>query len=359
MLQTRFLIHSLLAVTMAGGICHAQFNSGRQPTALDLPTVSQHALAMQYVGPAKISVAYSRPLVGGRKIWGELVKYDAVWRAGANENTTIEFSDPVAVEGKPLPQGTYGLHMIPGKDTWTVIFSRNSTSWGSFSYDQAEDALRVTVSPRTGEFHEALGYEFENLHPDSADLTLKWEKLAVPVKIGVDAKALTLTRIRHQLRNVAGFTWLGFDEAATWLADNNMDLEQALKWADESVQIPGFQNLQTKSRILTAMGRKDEAAAVAKMAIEKASVVDAYNYARTMQRQGRQDEAIAVFRDLPKKDPASWVTHLGLARVSVASHDNAGATKEMQAALDGAPADQKPNLEKLAKRIQDGEDINK
>lgn len=93
------MMHSLLALSIAGGICRAQFLSGRQPTTLDLPSVSQHALTVQRIGLTKMSVAYSRPLVGGRKIWGELVKYDAVWRAGANENTTIEISDPVTVEG--------------------------------------------------------------------------------------------------------------------------------------------------------------------------------------------------------------------------------------------------------------------
>ncbi|HLK64825.1 MAG TPA: DUF2911 domain-containing protein [Bryobacteraceae bacterium] len=352
------MIPSLLALSVATGVGRAQFASGRQPTSLDLPTVSQHAYTMQRIGLTRIAVAYSRPLVNGRKIWGDVVKYDAVWRAGANENTTIEFSDPVSVEGKELSAGTYGLHMIPGKDTWTVIFSKNSTSWGSFSYDKEEDALRVTVSPRACDFHEALSYEFENLHPDSGEVTLKWEKLAVPFKVGVDVKALTLSSMRKQLRNISGFTWMGFDEAATWLADNKYDLEQALKWADESVQIPQFQNLQTKSRILEAMGRKDEAAATMKLAMEKANVIDAYNYARGMQKEGKQDEAMMVFRDLKKKDPDSWITHLGLARVAVAAHDKEGANKEMQASMAGAPKDQKPMLEKLAKRIEAGENIN-
>jgi tetratricopeptide (TPR) repeat protein len=353
------MIPSLLAVSMAGGICHAQFQSGRQSTTLDLPSVSQHAWTTQRIGLTKISLAYSRPLVNGRKIWGDLVKYDAVWRAGANENTAIEFSDPVIVEGKELPAGTYGLHMMPGKDTWTMIFSKNSTSWGSFSYDKEEDALRVTVSPRTAEFHEALTYDFDNPHPDSVEVTMKWEKLAVPFKVGVDTKAITLTSMKHQLRNLAGFTWIGFDDAATWLADNNMDLDQALKWANESSQIPQFQNLQTKSRILAMMGKKEEADAAFKLAMEKANVIDAYNYARTVQRQGKQDEALAVYRTLKKKDPDSWITHLGLARVSVATHDVAGAKNEMQAAITGAPEGQKPMLEKLAKRLDDGEDINK
>src|SRR5215510_4344792 len=105
-----------------------------QSVTLDLPRDSQHAVVIQRVGITDIKVNYHRPLVKDRKIWGKVVPYDAVWRAGANENTTISFSDPVSIEGKPLEAGTYGLHMIPGQKEWTVIFSKNSTSWGAFTY---------------------------------------------------------------------------------------------------------------------------------------------------------------------------------------------------------------------------------
>src|SRR5215471_12985076 len=112
-----------------------------QSTILDLPRQSQHAVVTQRIGITDITVNYHRPLVNGRKIWGSLVPYGQVWRAGANENTTIAFSDPVTIEGKPLAKGTYGLHMIPNQDSWTVIFSKTNTGWGSYSYDQKDDAL--------------------------------------------------------------------------------------------------------------------------------------------------------------------------------------------------------------------------
>ena len=127
-----------------------------QSFVLDLPRPSQHAVITQRIGITDITINYHRPVVNKRKVWGGLVPYGQVWRAGANENTTIKFTDPVTIEGKPLPKGTYGLHMIPGENEWTVIFSKNSTSWGSFTYDQAEDALRVTVKPQAADFHEAL-----------------------------------------------------------------------------------------------------------------------------------------------------------------------------------------------------------
>ena len=130
-----------LAILGLGGTISAQND-------LNLPDVSQAAEVKQRIALTDITVNYHRPLVKGRKIWGGLVPYGKVWRAGANENTTIEFSDPVSVEGKSLDKGTYGLHMIPNPDSWTVIFSKTNTGWGSYSYDQKDDALRVTVKPR-------------------------------------------------------------------------------------------------------------------------------------------------------------------------------------------------------------------
>src|SRR5438067_5240186 len=132
-----------------------------QSTILDLPRPSQHAVVTQRIGVTDITIKYHRPLVNDRKIWGGLVPYGQVWRAGANFNTMISFTDPVTIEGQPLAAGTYGLHMIPNADEWTIIFSKNSTSWGSFTYDQAEDALRVNVKPATGDMHNALTYDFD------------------------------------------------------------------------------------------------------------------------------------------------------------------------------------------------------
>ena len=127
-----------------------------QSSVLDLPLQSQSAEVSQTIGITDIAIKYHRPLVNDRKIWDGLAPYGKVWRAGANINTTISFSDPVTIEGQPLDKGTYGLHVIPNIEEWTVIFSKNSTSWGSFTYDQSEDALRVTVTPRPAEMQNAL-----------------------------------------------------------------------------------------------------------------------------------------------------------------------------------------------------------
>src|SRR5437762_9309143 len=171
---------------------------------LNLPDVSQLAVIKQRIALTDIKVTYHRPLVNGRKIWGGLVPLGEVWRAGANENTTIDISDAVTIEGQPLPKGTYGLHMIPTADSWTVIFSKMAGAWGSYSYSQAEDALRVTVKPRPNEMEEALEYEFEDLKPESSTVTLKWEKLAVSFKVAISDEA-TVANIRVQLRGRAQY----------------------------------------------------------------------------------------------------------------------------------------------------------
>ena len=210
-----------MAVGCLAGRVDAQFKNGAQATELNLPTISQRAVVTQRIGLTDITIIYHEPLVGGRELWGKVIPYGKVWRAGANENTTITFADDVSVEGKPLAAGTYGLHMIPNADQWTIIFSKNSTSWGSFSYDEKEDALRVTTKAQPAEFEEALEYSFEDVKPDSTAVTLRWVKLAVPFRVSADVNAIVLRSIQNQLRNTGGFTWAGYDEAALWLLDTN------------------------------------------------------------------------------------------------------------------------------------------
>ena len=175
MFQRRFLFLAV-SIVFAASFCSAQ------SALLDLPRKSQNAEVSQTIGITDVTLKYSRPLANGRKVFGGLVPYNDVWRAGANENTTITFTDPVSIEGHALDKGTYALFMIPTESDWTIIFSKMNTAWGAFSYKQDEDALRVTVKPATSDFHDALVYEFDNLKPDSAVLTLRWDKVAVPVK---------------------------------------------------------------------------------------------------------------------------------------------------------------------------------
>ena len=355
----RFLLAVSLGLAFCIGSAQAQFKNGSQATELNLPRISQHGVTTQTIGISTVTIDYSRPLAGTREVWGKTVPYGKVWRSGANENTTITFSDDVSIEGKPLAAGTYGLHMIPDKDQWTIIFSKNSTSWGSFSYDEKEDALRVTVKPAADQAFDTLTYTFDDVKPDSAAATLRWEKLAVPFRVSVDVKAVTLKSIHNQLRSVGGFTWAGYDEAANWCLDNNYNLEEALKWEDTSIQNEDrFENLETKSRILDAMGKKDEAAKTLSVALGKANATQLYVYARGLQRAGDAKRAFEIYPQVAKRDPNHWLSHLAQARLASHSGDYASASKEMKLAIAGAPDANKPFLEPMLAKLETKSDIN-
>ena len=331
-----------------------------QSFVLDLPRPSQHAVVTQRIGITDVTINYHRPLVNGRKVWGSLVPYGQVWRAGANENTVIEFSTPVTVEGQSLPAGRYGLHMLPNENEWTVIFSKNSTSWGSFTYDQAEDALRVTVKPQSADMHDALTYDFADLKADSTVATLEWEKVAVPFKIAVNVNQVMDDSLHRQLRGLAQYTWISWDDAANYLLASKANLDEALKYADKSIETEDrFDNELTKSQVLKALGRKDEAQATEDKALAMANPLQVHMFARGLQGQGQQDRAFQIFRTNAQKHPDQWFTHTGLARVACSQGDFANAAKEMKLAEAGAPDNQKAYIGGLVKRLEAKEDINK
>jgi len=342
------------------GMLAGLFPASAQSLVMSLPRASQRAMVSQRIALTDTTISYHRPLVGGRKVWDGMVPYGQVWRAGANENTTIEFSDPVTVEGQPLAKGTYGLHMIPGADSWTVIFSKNSTSWGSFTYNEAEDALRVTVKPQASEFHEALVYDFDDVKADAATVTLRWEKVAIPFRVAVSNPEITLQNIKNQLRNSAQYTWMGWDDAATYCLTSKTNLEQGLEWADKSIQAEErFENLMTKSALQEALNRGSDSAATRKHAMEVANVTQLYFYGRGLQAQKKKADAIEVYRMVAKKYPDHWLGHIAKARVFVADGDFASAVKEVRMAQSiGVPDQQKANLESMVKRLENKEDIN-
>jgi hypothetical protein len=332
-----------------------------QTVMLDLPLQSQHAVIMQRIGITDITVNYHRPLANGRQIWGKLVPYGQVWRAGANENTTVTFTDPITIEGQPLDKGTYGLHMIPGENQWTVIFSKMSTAWGSFSYKQDEDALRVTVKPQPAELHDALTYDFDDVKPDSAVVTLRWDKVAVPFKVEVKVNDIVQASIRRQIRGLNQYYWEGWDDAAGYFLASKTNLDEALKDEDQSIQTEErFDNIMNKSRILEALGRKGDASTFRNKALEKASAQQLYFYGRQLQGEKKQEEAFAIYRSNAKKFPDDWTTHVGLARVYSGQGDFDKAVKEMQTALTGVPDDaNRSNLQNYVRRLQSKDDINR
>ncbi|HEY2124133.1 MAG TPA: DUF2911 domain-containing protein [Chthoniobacterales bacterium] len=327
---------------------------------LSVPDVSQAAMVKQRIALTDITISYHRPLTNGRKIWGGLVPYGQVWRAGANENTTVEVSDPVNVEGQALPKGIYGLHMIPTADSWTVIFSKTNTGWGSYSYKQEEDALRVTVKPRVlAENVEALDFAFDDLQPNSVSATLLWEKLAVPFKISVTDQT-TLENIRAQLKGRGQFTWQSLDEGAQFCLTKKINLDEGLRWANASIaNEERFDNLSTKADLLKALNKPDEAKTTWDHAMQIANAVQLYSYGRRLQNEKQFAQGLDILKDVAKRFPKDVYGHMAQARLKSAAGDFPAAVEEMKQAQANATSDaQKTALQPLLDKLQAKQDIN-
>jgi tetratricopeptide (TPR) repeat protein len=349
-----------LALLVAGALTIRTGDAQAQSALLKLPDLSQHARVAQRIGLTDITIDYHRPLVRGRKIFGGVQAYGEVWRAGANLNTTIEFSDPVTIEGKPLPKGTYGLHFIPGSSAWVAIFSNNSTSWGSFTYDEKEDALRVVLRPHAIELQEALRYEFDDPTDTSCAVTMQWEHTSVSFKVAVNTPKIVARSLRDQLRGRVQTEWQAWEEAANYLIENHLDANEAVGYADKSIAIEDrFENEITKARALTAVGRTDEARGAEHKALELGSERQVYDFARSLQRLGQQEQALAILRRNVEKHADGWLAHVERARLAVGGRDYAAAVKAMRAAANAAPPAIAPSLADLLRQLENGVDINK
>jgi hypothetical protein len=361
--------------------------SGAQ-TSITLPPdgENQHASVTQYLGIVKLNIDYHSPKVhnprGGEdrrgKIYGTLVPWgmakglgygtctECPWRVGANENTVFTTSHDVKIEGQPLAAGAYGLHMIPGQDEWTIIFSKNSTSWGSFFYDPADDALRVNVKAAKSDYHEYLTFEFPERKLDSAVAVMKWEDLQVPFKVSVDnIAALYINNIRNELRNAQGFSWQNYTAASRY-ALQNKDAKDALEWAKVAASpgFPGVENFTTLMALADAQAANNMEADATKtrdkaMNLTTATPVDLHLYARQLLQAGKKQEAFTVWQLNAKKHPNEWPVNVGLARGNSAVGNYKEALKYAKLALAQAPDDgNKRSLQTGIEKLEQGKDMN-
>jgi len=371
--------HRSFALVLAS-LCTFAATAGAKDITLPPDGDNQFSSVTQGIGLARVTIQYNSPDVHAPdgsdrsgKIWGTLVPYglhdlgynnctSCPWRAGSNENTVFTVSHPVKIEGKALPAGAYGLHMIPGKDEFTVIFSKNSTSWGSFWYDQAEDQLRVQVKPAECEYHEWLTYEFTDRKPDRATVALKWERLQIPINIAVDdMPGLYVAQMQEEFRNAQAFRgWYTWRDAAEYCLVNHTHLDQGMAWAQEAVSRPGtgienFQTLATLAQLQMETGKKEEGRKTLDRAIAhpSASPLEIHQMARGLQNAGRNDEARALFLANGKRFPNQWPVNVGLARASAMSGDTKKALSYANKAKAQAPDEQsKRNLEALIKQFE-------
>lgn len=241
----------------------------QQPPALKTPRVSQHAVVTQTVGLTEMTITYSRPGVKGRKVFGELVPYGKVWRTGANEATKISFSDDVTIDGKPLPKGTYSLHTIPGEHEWTIIFNKVADQWGSFSYKESEDALRVTAKPHAIPFTEWFTIDVPQVSTDKATVELRWDTTGVPFTVDTGTTAKVMAQAKAAVAAAAATDERTPATAASFAFDSG-DLPLALEWANQSVKAKETaNNLYLRARIEAKKGDKAAAIKDAEAALAK------------------------------------------------------------------------------------------
>jgi len=339
---------------------------------------NKRASVSERIGLTEISITYDRPAVKDRdgKIWGQLVHYGfkdlgfgtskaAPWRAGANENTIFSTSTDVKVEGKTLPKGQYALFMAVYADSATVIFSKNSSSWGSYFYDPKEDVLRVSAKPQKDQpFKDRLAYEFSDETDHSTLVSLVWERWKIPFRVEADVTNLVLASFRNELRNEKGFTWQSWNQAANYALQNNVNLEEGLAWAENAVSMPffgtkNFMTLSTKAQLMAKLNRQAEADAAMKEAMPFGTMQELHGYGRSLMAQKRPAEALDVFKLNAQKNPNQFTTHMGLTRGYSAVGDYKNALKYAKAALPIAPDDtNRSNLQAMIEKLNAGKDAN-
>jgi Protein of unknown function (DUF2911) len=349
---------------------------------MDVPPSGGNPRAMisEEVGITSISIKYSRPDVNKRegKVYGDgnLVPYgfsttsfvsgknDAPWRAGANEATVITFEHDVKVEGKDLKAGSYALFMAMGATDVTLIFSKQTEAWGTFYYKEADDVLRVNVKPvATDKSVEWLKYEFIEHKEKHCIIAMQWEKLYVPFKVEVDVDNIVLARLREQVTSMKNFNSTNMIQASSWCFNKNINLEEALTWAQRAVT--GFQGQRSyvSMRNLAVgyekLNRLPQADSVMNEALTLANANQFTGYARAMITAKRFDKALEVMLASQKKNGDVFAVNNGLMFAYSAKTDFKNALKFAEKAMAQAPNDAaKKQIEGFIAKLKEGKDIN-
>ncbi len=342
---------------------------------------NQKSSVTQWIGPVAVTITYNSPDVHGPQgedrtghIWGELVPYgftdpgygtstSAPWRAGANENSTIEFSHNVKIDGKDVPAGKYGIFLDVEKEgPWTWILSKDANNWGHYHYNPNNDAVRVKADPKETSYTEWLTFGFDDRQANSAVAYLAWEKKRVDFKIEVpNVNLLYLDQIRAELKgHRMGFSNESWLDAAQFCAQNKINLDEALTWADYAISgryigKEDFNSFQTKAMVLSAMGKEEEAHTFMTKAINHptATVRGIHQYGRSLLMSGKKDQAMEVFKLNRQKHPEDkFTTYVGLARGYTALGDKKNAIKNWEIAIKNLPEEEKPNRQYYEGELQ-------
>lgn len=359
----RFLFNFLILLLLASPAAFSQFHT------LKIPEASNAVQERQRLGVTDITISYHSPAVRGRDVWNDPYVIpqngDPIpWRAGANMNTTIDFSTDVFIEGKPLKSGTYGFHIIPQDGQYVLLFAHNSQQWGSYYLDREKDvSLEVTVTDTATAFSEKLDYEFLPVGEDAMVIALEWADRRIPFRVTVNLAETVVASFRSELRGVNTYQWQAWDDAASWCMRHDTHLEEALTWADRSINggyegyaaNKNFQNLTTKAQILEKLNRKEELAATISEIMEQPyQAYEANNLSLFLLSSGSYQLAFDFSEQALVNYPDVWYLPLNLSLCHYFLGNKKEALKGLTAAKPSTPEDFRDRLDEIIDEVERG-----
>ncbi len=360
MLKKYYATSVLLLVSV---FSFAQFHT------LSIPRISPEVQESQKLGVTKITINYSSPSVRGRDVWNNpnVIPQEGnpiAWRAGANMNTTITFSTDVLIEGQLLKAGTYGFHVIPKKNIYTLLFAHNNNQWGSYYLDVEKDVtLSVEVESEESPFSEQLDFEFFDRTENSLIIGLEWEKRRLPFKVEVDLNSTTVLSFRSELRGINTYHWQAWNDAANWCLNHNTNLEEALEWVNRSINggYGGFaadknlRNLGTKIKLLEKLNMKTELQSTIKEAKALyANSHDAIDFGIFLLRNGFYQDAYDYNNSNFKIYPKAWLIQLNRGLSQYFLGNTKASLKDIKKVKELAPEQFQNRLNEIITEVETG-----
>lgn len=336
---------------------------------MKIPEVSNHVSETQTLGVTDITIDYHSPSVRSRDVWNNpnIIPQNGnpiAWRAGANMNTTISFTTDVMIEGQKLSKGTYGFHVIPKDEKYELIFAHNSNQWGSYYLDLANDvSLVVSVKAEECPSSEKLDFEFLNWSENEVTIGLEWENIRLPFKVSVDINETVISSFRSELRGINTYHWQAWNDAALWCLNHDTNLEEALEWANRSINggFNGFAadknvtNLTTKARLLARLDRGTELDETIKEIVSlNLSVGEVNSFTILLLQIGKPSPALQSLNDNIKKYPDTWFLKLNRALANYFLDNRKKALSELKEVKEITPDSFQVRLSEIISEVENG-----
>ncbi|WP_424961780.1 DUF2911 domain-containing protein [Ekhidna sp.] len=353
---------SFLVCLFAGLFTQAQFHT------MKIPQPSPKVMETQRLGITDITVDYSSPATRGRDVWTNVINGygdpNLAWRAGANMNTRISFTTDVNINGNPLKAGSYGFHIDVDGDTFTLMFADHDNQWGSYYLDREKHvALAVNVKSEDCPFSEQLDYEFINRTDSTVVIALEWGEKRIPFTVDVDLNKTVVESFRYELLGINTYRWQAWNDAAQWCLNHDTNLEEALDWANRSINggYNGFSanknvtNMTTKAQLLNRLGKTDEFnETVSELITMDMNAYETNGLTMFLLRNGKPQPAIDALNPAITKYPDAWYLKLNRSLSNYFLGNKKAALKELAVVQETAPENFQPRLKEIIGEVENG-----